>query len=232
MNMIDKVDLENRVRECAQLHLSDIANMSEAELKVNLKLFAEECKNIAEDILEQYIFATVTKYTEGPWAINDQDILSAFCNFNSGYQHQMLEWIKTHPLEVREEVFQFPQKPVEEDRNITPQPKTLLVGGTVIAIGLFIVSNIWIALAAELLSLIAAKVQSIRIKKSEKQRESALKHYRCALEDQRNRLVNGLTDDLSKWLDLGVDHSNEILAAYDIVQPSPTSKQSSNHGKI
>lgn len=214
--MIDKVELDNRVREAANLYLSNIQHMSESELKDNLRYFAEKSKKIAEDILEQFVFAEVAKYTDGPFAIKDSEVLGSFINFNSGYQHQMLEWIESHPLEVKEEEFKLPQNPSSDEETKLIQPKTIFIGGTIISVGLFIFTNIWIALGAELLSVILAKVQEVRIRKSAEQREIAKRHYFKAIEDKKNRLINGMIDELGKWLDLGVDKSNAILASFNL----------------
>lgn len=214
--MIDKRKLDLEIHEAAQMYLSDIAQMSEDELRDNLKYFAEKCKKIAEGILEQYVFANVSKYAEGKFSIQDVETLGKFVDFQTGYQAQMLQWIEAHPLEVKEETFEFPPKPVGEDDAKSVPPKAIFIGGTVLAVGLFIFTNIWIALGAELLAILFAKVQSMRIQKSAAQRKMEMEHYATALQDKKNEMINGMLVELEKWLDLGVEKSKEILSMYNL----------------
>lgn len=214
--MIDKTKLNTEVREAAQMYLSDINWMSENELRDNLEYFAEKCKKIAEGILEQFVFTNVSKYTEGDFPIQDMEILGQFVDFQTGYQAQMLKWIESHPLEVKKEAFEFPSKPVEKNDAQYIAPKSIFIGGTVIAVGLFIFTNIWIALGAELLAVLLAKVQSMRIQKSSVQRKMELEHYATALQDKKNELINGMLVELEKWLDQGEKKSKEILSTYKL----------------
>ena len=214
--MIDKNKLNTEVHEAAQMYLSDINQMSESELRDNLEYFAEKCKKIAEGILEQYVFTNVSKYTEGDFPIQDMEILGRFVDFQKGYQAQMLQWIESHPLEVKEETFEFPAKPSEKVNEQFVAPKTIFIGGTVIAVGLFIFTNIWIALGAELLAVLLAKAQSMRIQKSAAQRKMELEHYATALQNKRNELINGMLVELEEWLDQGEEKSKEILSTYKL----------------
>lgn len=214
--MIDKNKLNTEVHEAAQMYLSDINQMSESELRDNLEYFAEKCKKIAEGILEQYVFTNVSKYTEGDFPIQDMEILGRFVDFQKGYQAQMLQWIESHPLEVKEETFEFPAKPSEKVNEQFVAPKTIFIGGTVIAVGLFIFTNIWIALGAELLAVLLAKAQSMRIQKSAAQRKMELEHYATALQNKRNELINGMLVELEKWLDQGEEKSKVILSTYKL----------------
>lgn len=214
--MTDKNKLNTEIHEAAQMYLSDINQMSESELRDNLEYFAEKCKKIAEGILEQYVFTNVSKYTEGDFPIQDVEILGRFVDFQTGYQAQMLQWIESHPLEVKEETFEFPTKPSERNNEQFIAPKTIFIGGTVIAVGLFIFTNIWIVLGAELLAVLLAKAQSMRIQKSVAQRKMELEHYATALQDKKNELINGMLVELEKWLDQGEEKSKEILSTYKL----------------
>jgi hypothetical protein len=214
--MIDKVELYTQIKEAANLYLHDIEQMSESELKDNLQYFAEKSKKIADGLLEQFVFSNVAKYTSGSWAIQDDVMLGRFCDFKTGYQSQMLQWIEQHQLEVKEESFDLPQKPLEVEEQNHISPKNILIGGTIIAVGLFIFTNIWIALAAEILSIVLSKVQSMRIQKSAEQRKMEMDHYLVAIENRKNELVNGMISELEKWLDLGETQSIEILKTYNL----------------
>ncbi|MDE6084660.1 MAG: hypothetical protein K2G11_09260 [Muribaculaceae bacterium] len=213
--MIDKTALNIEIREAADLFLSDIQLMSETELNDNLRYFAEKCKSIAEYILEQYVISVRNRYSEGEFAIKDITLLNNFVDFSSGYQAQMLEWIKDNQLNVEEQTFEIPSKP-QADFSNRVKPKTIAISGTVIAVGLFIFSNIWIALAAELITCLATFIQKKRIAKSENQLLIEQKLYEQQLEAKKDSLVFGLISDLDKWLDKGVDASNEILKNFNL----------------
>ena len=214
--MIDKTELNIKISEAANKFLADIQLMSEDELKENLRFFAEKCKSIAERILEVYIKDIKNRYSEGEFAIKDSTVLGKFVDFSKGYQHQMLEWIRNNPLQVEELKFDRPKKTGTDSSSSAITPKAIVISGTVIAIGLFIFSNIWVALAAEILSCLAALIQKKRLSKSEKQIVFEQKRYEQELIAKKNQLVAGIISDLDKWLDSGEEASNNILKEYNI----------------
>lgn len=209
--MIDKTELNTKIREAANLLLVNIEQMEERELQDNLRYFADKAKEIAEGILEQYVFSVYNRYTEGSFAISDADKLSKFCNLYTGYQQQMLDWIATHKLEVKEETFEMPHKPLESAPNRSISPKVILGVGTIVAVGLFVFSNIWIALVAEILIIASARIQTKRITHQQAQKKLELEHYALMLENKREQLVSGMIQELDKWLDMGVKVSDDIL---------------------
>lgn len=214
--MIDKTELSGKISEAADTFLADIQLMSEDELKENLRFFAEKCKSIADRILEVYIKDIKNRYSEGESAIKDPVILGKFVDFSTGYQHQMLEWIRNNSLEVEEIRFDLPEKSDTNSTASAIKPEIVAISGTVIAIGLFIFTNIWIALAAEMIVCLAALIQKKRIAKSEKQIIFEQKRYEQELIAKKNQLVAGITSDLDKWLDNGEAASNDILKEYNI----------------
>lgn len=214
--MIDKTELNIKIRETADILLVDIQNMSESELNENLRYFAERCKSIAERILEIYITETKRYYSEGCFAIQDIALLGKFVDFTTGYQQQMLDWIKNNPLKVEECTFKFAEKPDENPSSLQISPKTIAISGTIIAVGLFIFTNAWIALAAELITCLATLIQKKRIEKSQKQSLFEQQRYEQELIAKRDELVSGMITDLDKWLDKGEDASNQILKEYNI----------------
>ena len=214
--MIDKTELSAKISEAADTFLADIQLMSEDEVKDNLRFFAEKCKSIAERILEVYVTNTKNHYSEGEFAIENPVILGKFVDFSTGYQHQMLEWIRNNSLKIEEIKFEFPQKSIANSSSKAVKPETIAISGTVIAIGLFIFTNIWIALAAEIISCLAALIQKKRISKSEKQIVFEQKRYEQELIAKKNQLVAGIISDLDKWLDNGKEASNDILKEYNI----------------
>ena len=214
--MIDKTELNVKIIEAADTFLDDIQLMSEEELKENLGFFAEKCKSIAERILEVYIMDIKNHYSEGDFAIADPITLGKFVDFSSGYQHQMLEWIRHNSLKIEEIRFELPKRPTVNSTSGTIKPETIAISGTCIAVGLFIFTNIWIALAAEIITCLATLIQKKRIAKSEKQVVFEQKRYEQELIAKKNQLVAGMISDLDKWLDKGEEASINILKEYNI----------------
>lgn len=215
--MIDKIELNKKIREKANFLLKDPHLMSETELQNKLRYFSEDAKDIAERILEEYIFSVFDKYTEGSSAISDSILLAQFVDLKTGYQQQMLDWIQEHPLNVKEEYFELPELPNEKTVKSDISPKLILGIGTVVAVGLFVFTNIWIALAAEILAIVIMKN---RINKTTKRRADELdikrNHYEIAIKAKINQLINGIIEDLEKWIDLGEVMSNEILLNFKL----------------
>lgn len=216
--MINKVILNNKIHESAEMFLADIHLMSEDEVNNNLRYFSEKAKDAAESILEEYIFEVVEKYTSSAFAITDKEKLSAFINLSSGYQQQMLDWIKTHPLEVKEISFNYPKREDFSQETNSLSPTIILGTGTIVAVGLFIFTNIWIALAAEILTLVLTKYQKNKV---DKQRaigaEIQRKQYEAAIKAKKNQLVNGMIVELEKWLDMGETASMSILTTLNVL---------------
>ena len=216
--MIDKTKLNTEVRETANLLLADIINMSQTELQDNLRYFAEKAKDVAEGIMERYVFDIVEKYTENElYKINDSAKLGAFVDFSTGYQQRMLQWINEHPLEVKEETFEVPNRPVLSADTKNVKPMAIAGVGTVVAIGLYIYSNVWIALAAELLTLAIAKLYDNKLQRDRRiEQEVKQQQYEIAIEEKKEHLINGLIKELEKWLDQGEEASNELLASFNL----------------
>lgn len=215
--MINKVILNNRIHESADRLFADIQLMTEAELQDNLHYFAEKAKDIAESILEEYIFSTFEKYTSGISAITDAEKLAQFINLDSGYQQRMLDWIQAHPLQVKEEMFVCPKKDDFHIETNDLSPQIILGSGTVLAVGLFIFTNMWIALAAEILTIALTKYQNNSIvKRRSIELEIEQKQYETAIKAKKDKLVNGMIYELEKWLDLGEAASNDILSSLNI----------------
>lgn len=215
--MVDKVELNKKIRERADFLLADIHLMTSTELMDKINYFSEDSKGIAERILENYIFSVFDNHTEGDFAINDLAVLSQFVDLHTGYQQQMLDWIQKHPLEVKKEYFEMPPMP---DKTITindKSPRIILGAGTFVAVGLYIFTNIWIALAAEILSFVMMKNKIKQISKQHN-KELEIKHnqYKIAIEMKKNQLINGMIKELENWLELGVEASNKILLKFNL----------------
>lgn len=216
-NMIDKTILSNRIHEKAEQLFHDIQFMGQEELNDNLRYFAEKSKDIAESILEDYIFSVVSQYTEGEKVITDSEKLAKFVNFSTGYQQQMLNWISDNPLLVKEELFEMPVKECIEDESLNVSPKIVLGLGTVISVGLCIFSKVLIAVAAEIMTIALAKIHITRSEKNNyirRQKEEEI--YAQALDVKRDELVYGVISELEEWLILGEQYSNNVLQSLGV----------------
>ena len=209
--MMDVVRLETEVRQKAQEYLDDIS-------EGNLKAFAESTKNIAQSVLENYFLAVDDIYTNGALKIKDSEKYNIFIDFHDGYRAQMKKWISENEITIGEMVITPTIRyPEIEDENITKKPIAIAGVGTLVAAGLIIFSKIWIAVAAELLSL---GVSAYTYKKSKESREKRyafrVKKYEMQIEQEKARLVNGLIKDLKTWLGNAESFSNDVILKFGI----------------
>lgn len=209
--IMDVVRLETEVRQKAQEYLDDISES-------NLKAFAESTKNIAQSVLENYFLAVDDIYTNGVLKIEDSKIYNKFIDFHDGYRAQMKRWASENKITIGEMVITPTLKyPEIEDEDITKKPIAIAGVGTLVAAGLIIFSKIWIAVAAELLSL---GVSAYTYKKSKESREKRyafrIKKYEMQIEQEKARLVNGLIKDLKTWLGNAESFSNDVILKFGI----------------
>ena len=193
--MMDFVRLETEVRQKAHEYLDDIS-------EANLKAFAESTKYIAQSILENYFLSVDDVYTNGALKIEDIEVFNKFIDFHDGYRAQMKRWASDNEITIGEMMVTPTLKyPEMEDENITKKPIAIAGVGTLVAVGLFIFTEMWIAVAAELLAL---SVAAYTYKKSKENREKQyafrIKKYEMQIEQEKVRLVNGLIIDLKTWL--------------------------------
>lgn len=209
--MMDFVRLETEVRQKAHEYLDDIS-------EANLKAFAESTKYIAQSILENYFLSVDDIYTNGALKIEDNEVFNKFIDFHDGYRAQMKRWAADNEITIGEMMVTPTLKyPEMEDENITKKPIAIAGVGTLVAVGLIIFTEMWIAVAAELLAL---GVAAYTYKKSKESREKRyafrVKKYEKQIEQEKARLVNGLIKDLKIWLGNAEKFSNDIILTFDI----------------
>lgn len=180
----------------------------------NLKYFAEQLKKFTEGTMEEYMNHVFDLYAEGARKISDLNLAESFTNYTTGYEAKMRAWMKENPIEIRETVVDIPQEPSMPTKRVSPPP--VLVGGTVIAVGLLILSHPWVALAAELLTLILAYRQKMAQKRDNQQYVDNLTKYKIEIARKKRSLIDGVTADLIKWLELGKTQSDSILVSYNL----------------
>ena len=209
--MMDVVRLETEVRQKAQEYLDDISES-------NLKAFAESTKNIAQSVLENYFLAVDDIYTNGALKIKDSEIYNKFIDFHDGYRAQMKKWASENEITIGKMVITPTLRyPKIEDENIAKKPIAIAGVGTIVAAGLIIFSKVWIAVAAELLTLGASAYTYKKSKESrEKKYAFRVKEYEMQIEQEKARLVNGLIKDLKTWLGNAESFSNDVILKFGI----------------
>ena len=209
--MMDIVRLETEVRQKAKEYLDDIS-------EENLKSFAESTKYIAQSILENYFLSIDDIYSNGALKIGDIEVLNKFIDFHDGYRAKMKRWASDNEITIgKMTVTPTLKYPEMDDEKITKKPIAIAGVGTLVAVGLFIFTEIWIAVAAELLALgVAAYTYKKNKENREKQYAFRVKKYEMQIEQEKARLVNGLIKDLKTWLSNAEHFSNDVLVSFGI----------------
>lgn len=180
----------------------------------NLKTFAESTKLIAQSVFEEYILEVDRQYTNGVFKIEDMALLDKFMDFKNGYRSTMKEWIAEKGITLQElKIDPTISCPNLSKEDLAKLP--MLIGGlgTLVAVGIFITSNVWGALAAELLCLgIAAAVYEKQKNNLAKDYAFRLKKYKMQIQGEKKRLVNGLIKDLKGWLSAAEQYSQDTLS--------------------
>lgn len=204
--MIDRVALDRRIREKAQLILNELT-------ADNLNYFPLQAKEIAEAALENYTIEVYNHFTEGVGKIADDKVLSQFDDYLTGYRHQMEDWIEEHPIKI-ERVLEIPEKPVEPTRPMSAWVP-VAVGGAVV-VGLLIFAPVWAAFVAAVATALVALRQQNKLRQHDADFKIKLAMYEKDVAARKEALVSGLIADLNKWLDQGVEASNAILNKFGI----------------
>ena len=204
---MDLYRLETEVRQKAKEYLEEIN-------EENLKTFAESTKLIAQSVFEEYILEVDRQYTNGVFKIEDIALLDKFMDFKNGYRSTMKEWIAEKGITLQElKIDPTISCPNLSKEDLAKLP--MLIGGlgTLVAVGIFITSNVWGALAAELLCLgIAAAVYEKQKNNLAKDYAFRLKKYKMQIQGEKDRLVNGLIKDLKGWLSAAEQYSQDTLS--------------------
>lgn len=204
---MDLYRLETEVHQKAKEFLEEIN-------EENLKTFAESTKLIAQSVFEEYILEVDRQYTNGVFKIEDMTLLDKFMDFKNGYRSTMKEWIAEKGITLQElKIDPTISCPNLSKEDLAKLP--MLIGGlgTLVAVGIFITSNVWVALAAELLCLgIAAAVYEKQKNNLAKDYAFRLKKYKMQIQGEKDRLVNGLIKDLKGWLSAAEKYSKDTLS--------------------
>ena len=209
--MVDFFRLKEEVRAKAAEYLDDIP-------EENLKAFAESTKFIAQSILEKFYFDVDDLYTDGVLKLQDEKQLNAFSDFHDGYRAKMRLWSNKNLISIREVKIDASLEIPHKVQDVTAPPVAVASVGTLIAVGLAIAGvELWIIVAAELLVL-ATATYLYKQKKAQNKADYnfKLKRYENQIEREKARLVNGLIEDLTKWLNNAKNHSDSLLISFGI----------------
>lgn len=209
--MMDLVRLETEVRKKAKIYLDRVTEDS-------LKDFAESTKNIAHSVLENYFLTVDDVYTHGALKIEDGATFDRFIDFHDGYRARMKRWASENEITIGKMVVNPALKyPELKDENVRKEPMVIAGVGTIVAVGLFIFTETWIAVAAELLALAyAVYTYKKRRKACREEFDFKVKEYEIEMERERASLINGLIKDLKKWLGNAESFSKSILSDFGI----------------
>lgn len=211
--MMDLVRLETEVRQKATEYLDNIT-------EDNLKAFAESTKYIAQSVLENYILSIDDLYTNGALKINDDEIYNRFSDFHDGYRAQMKKWASENEISIREMRVSPTLMNLEpESEGVIKKPLIIAGVGTLIAVGLCIFAEVevWVVVVAELLALAVAVYFYKQSKEAQKEENATrVKKYEMQIEQEKARLVDGLINDLKKWLDKAEQFSQNVISRFGI----------------
>lgn len=203
--------LVGEVQEKAKEYLDDIS-------EDNMRMFAESTKFIAQSVLEDFYLQVDDCYSSGAKRIADGEARDKFMDFANGYRAKMKTWERENEIVlVNAEIDPSLSAPGMPQKPSIAKPALIAGAGTAVVVGLYIFTNIWVAAAAELLVLgIAKKIYQKQIDRSRKDYEAKLKQQETKIEMERNRLVNGLIDDLKKWLGNAEEYSNKLISDFGL----------------
>lgn len=206
-----KPDIANMKEEIFNLAKTTLEDVSED----NLKYFSEEAKRVAESTFEQYVFSVYDLYTKGALKISNDESLDAFIDMNKGYQSVMLAWKKEQPIKLVQRSIEI-KEPTVESQSFKSYHKETAVVGTVVATALAIFSKLWIGIAVEMLTIAAAILQNKSYTKNKENYAAKVKQYNIELKNKKQQFINGVIGDLCKWVDMGVEKSDEVLKAFNL----------------
>ena len=209
--MMDFATLDKEVRKKAEEYLDNIS-------EDYLKAFAESTKFIAQSLLENYFFTVDDLYSNGALKINDSETFNKFLDFHDGYRAKMKKWSADNEIAIGEMKISPSLKRQEmKEESVVKKTAAVVSVGTLVAVGLFIFTKVWIAAAAELLALGTATYTYKKNKAaSEKEYSFRVKQDELEMEKEKARLVNGLIKDLKIWLGNAEKYSNDVLLNFGI----------------
>lgn len=209
-------ELKDKVREKAREYLQDTIITEE-----DMEAFSEGVKFITINLLEKYYRDVDKFFNEGEFKINNIEVLDEFNDRHSGYRAQMKEWIEQNDIKVKKiEISLDSAEDLGIDRNVDKKTILLASIGTITVVGLVIFTSSWIALGFGIIALGILIKNIINRRARNKEMLIKIQNYKINIAKKKAELVNGLLDDLEKWLKKAEEKSNEILLSFNLINNS------------
>lgn len=199
-----------------------LQNLSEQYLtelqEAYIAMFAEEAKHLADITLDDFIHLQEQIYTSDSLrGIQDEEMLLAFTDLQTGYRRQMQNWVKKNPIEVKKQTISIDDLPEDipmVERESFKRSMSTLGIGTLVVVGLRIMTGtkwIWLAelatIAASGKAYASGKVVDDERKKQ--QRENWV-------QSGKRSVVGSIKHDLDLWFDAAEKESVRILLSFNI----------------
>ena len=223
--MIDRVDLQDKIREYADGLIID--QIGETEIS----LFTSKAKNIVEYAFDEYINEQYQLYLTRV----HPEMLADYSSFTDGYVSQMKKWVTEHGISLTRVELYNPQEFVQIQE--TPKfgtPLTIALGGTALAKGVLLLPNVIslpaciatitpiAAIAIEIIALGLAyraykkrsTEQDTKVEPEIVSSEEHKKTFEDDLKILKDRLIKEIWSQLDSWLDTAVAASDSLIQKY------------------
>lgn len=231
--MIDRVDLQDKIREYADGLIID--QIGETEIS----LFTSKAKNIVEYAFDEYINEQYQLYLNRV----QPEKLAEYSSFTDGYVSQMKKWVTEHGISLTrvelynpQELVQIQETPESED---TPKKKDntplfIALGGTALAAGVLLLPSVIslpaciatitpiAAIAIEIIALGLAyraykkrsTEQNTKVEPEIVSSKELKEMFEDDLEVLKDRLIKEIWLQLDSWLDTAVAASDSLINKY------------------
>lgn len=225
--MINIEQFKIEIKETAKEYLSEIN-------EENLKEFAEKTKWIVNKYIQNYYVNKESQIIgDEKFGIKDENVRDQFMDLVDGYRSKMEQWVANNSIQIREVKIEPSPLSLEIDNKMekteidfqsicdhVKNNKTIYIAcaGLTVAAGIFIFHEMWVALAVELLFMSSTIYSHVNNKKDKEERdnEGEIEYKKRELEFQKDRMVNGIIDDLIIWLKNGLKYSHQLLESYGL----------------
>ncbi len=231
--MIDRVDLQDKIREYADGLIID--QIGETEIS----LFTSKAKNIVEYAFDEYINEQYQLYLNRV----QPEKLAEYSNFVDGYVSQMKKWVTEHGISLVLVELNNPQELVKVQETPEPEkasnqkdntPVFIALGGTAIAAGIILLPEVIslpaciatiapiAAIAIEIIALgLAYRAHKKRCTEQPTKDEPEIVYtdepkeaFEDDLERLKARLIKEIWSQLDSWLDTAVAASDSLIKKY------------------
>lgn len=207
----DRVDLNDKLEGLADKYLTQLSDES-------ISIFVREAKRIVDNAFDDFIIKQEDIYTnDSIRGIQDKQQLLAFSDIQKGYRSQMQDWIEKNPIEVKAEkiaIDDLVERIPLRERESFKRSASVLGIGSIVVLGLRIItSSTWIYLA-ELAVLALASGAYAKGKAADDKKLSQLRHQR--MKQIKTNVIENIRQELNQWIDLAESEHKRILKTFNI----------------